>query len=66
MKAYVYHMSKKALDYCDAGVMPGSVWVDGGYYVFLTSNGETVDVAGPFDDELDAELMAKRAEELAA
>ncbi len=35
---------------------------ESGWYVFLTVDGDTVDVAGPFDDEIDAELAARRAE----
>lgn len=42
-------------------MMEAEVFRDrGDYYVNLTLAGEQVDVAGPFDDQLDAELASLR------
>lgn len=64
MKTYVYRMNS-TLKRNDDGTADNTVAV-WGFYVFITDNNELVDVAGPFDDEHDAEMAAKRAMEYAA
>lgn len=61
MKSYVYHMRAPLESNVD-GWAGGTVAMHG-YYVYLTNDGELVDIAGPFDDEYDAEMAARRAEE---
>lgn len=52
MKTYVYRLNDE----------------DGlGFYVYITDDrGELFDIAGPFDDELDAECARIRIEEVAS
>lgn len=65
MNSYVYHMNCPMDRHADGTVMEGSAMVTG-YYVYYTNDkNELFDIAGPFDDELDAELARLRAEEIA-
>lgn len=64
MKTYVYHM-RHPMDH-GVGAGEGTPSVQG-FYVYMTDDSnELFDVAGPFDDEYDAEMAATRAEEWAA
>jgi hypothetical protein len=67
MNSYVYHM-KGALDrYEDGTVMEGTCVVTKGWYVYFTDDNNVLfDIAGPFDDEVDAEDARRRGEEWAA
>lgn len=72
MTAKVFYMNRQMLDvHIDGGAtgtytghkgyLAGSVRVHAFYVYLRDDHGELLDIAGPFDDELDAELMAERA-----
>ena len=73
MKTYVYHYRQPLDVYVghvghggDGGAQAGIPAVHGFYVYINNDNNETVDIAGPFDDELDAEMARRRIEECAA
>jgi len=65
MNSYVIHVNNGCRVF---GFAEGFVVADPGWYVLMTAenSGALLDLAGPFDEEEDAELCRIRCEEIAA
>jgi hypothetical protein len=59
---------KHPMDHDDEGLAINGTPAIHGFYVFINDDesSELLDIAGPFDDEHDAVMAARRIEELAA
>ena len=65
MKIYVLHTSAPLDRDEDGHVVNGTHMIRAFFLELRDDDGAVIDLAGPFDDEYDAEMAARRAREMA-